>query len=138
MPIHNYRPIKDVTYTPPGGSALPLTGILSMSVTETSDNLVEATDGYAHANNAVPRARTTQVTLRSRDLAALRAIDRAAQGGVLRYTLIGLGGAADILEQVGQCHSRGVRASATAPQPYTCEVTFDCVTDQDYAVGTQE
>ncbi len=101
---------------------------------ETVPVTVEATDGAAHANNAVARARTTRIVLRGRDLAAFRAVDRAARGGALAYTLIGLNGAVDILEQAAACHSRGVSASASVPQPYACELAFDCVTDGDYAI----
>jgi hypothetical protein len=137
MPIANYRPIKSVAYLPPGGTPLAIDGILSMSLVESNAIAVEATDGYTHVNNAVAKARTTRLTLRSRDLLALRAVDRAAKGGVLQYTLIGLNGAADIVEQASLCYSRGIRADATVPQPYLCEIAFDCVTDDDYAVGPQ-
>ena len=137
MPIHNYRPVKNVTYTPPDSSTLPIPGILSLNLLESNQILVEATDGFVHANNAVERARTTQITLRSRDLAALRAVDRASKGGTLRYTLIGLNGAGDFAEQAAACHSRGVRADGKTPQPYTCELTFDCVTENDYAITPQ-
>jgi hypothetical protein len=133
MPIAAYRPVKDVAYAPPDGSAaVPLSGILSLALVETVP--VEATDGHAHANNAVARARTTRITLRGRDLAAFRAADRAVRGGTLTYTLIGLNGAADLAEQAAACHSRGLRATADVPQPYTCELAFDCVTDGDYAI----
>lgn len=135
MPIATYRPVKDVAYTPPDGSAVvPLSGILSLTLAETVPVSVEATDGHAHANNAVARARTTRITLRGRDLAAFRAADRAARGGILTYTLIGLNGAADLAEQAATCHSRGVQAAAPVPQPYSCELAFDCVTDSDYAI----
>ncbi len=138
MPIAAYRPVKDVAYLPPDGSAaIPLAGILSFSLAETVPVTVEATDGHAHANNAVARARTTRVTLRGRDLAAFRAADRAARGGTLSYTLIGLNGATDLPEQAAACHSRGVRAAADVPQPYSCELAFDCVTDGDYAITSR-
>lgn len=137
MTIANYRPVKNVSYTPPSGTALPITGILSLALAESNQIVVEATDGFAHVNNAVERARTTQITLRCRDLAALRAVDRADKGGTLQYTLIGLNGAADLAEQAALCYSRGLRADGTVSQPYTCEVVFDCVTDQPYAIGAQ-
>ena len=138
MPIANYRPVKNVSYLPSDGSAaLPVTGILLFNLVESNQILVEATDGQPHVNNAVPRPRTTRITLQGRDLLALRAVDRSAGGGTLQYTLIGLNGAADIPEQAALCYSRGVKAGSTAAQPYTCEIAFDCVTTSSYAIGPQ-
>ncbi len=134
MSLPSYRPIKSATYTPPGGSALPLAGLLAVTVIETNPVRVEASDGSAHANNAVLSARTTRIVLRGRDLVGLRAIDRAAQGGVLAYTLVGLNGAADSVEQASHCYSRGLRSDGTTPRPFTCELSFDCVTDQPHAI----
>ena len=138
MPIANYRPVKSVSYLPSdGSSALAVTGILLFNLVESNSILVEATDGQPHVNNAVARPRTTQITLRGRDLIALRAVDRAAAGGTLQYTLIGLNGASDIPEQAALCYSRGVKATATPNQPYSCEIVFDCVTDSSYAISPQ-
>jgi len=136
--IPSYRPIKSVSYTPPGGTAIPLAGLLAVSVIESAPLTVEASDGAAHADSVVLGARTTRIVLRGRDLSALRAVDRAAQGGTLAYTLIGLNGAPDSAEQAAHCYSRGLRSDATgpAPRPFTCEITFDCVTDQPRALTT--
>jgi len=134
--IPSYRPIKSVSYTPPGGTALALSGLLAVSVIETNPITVEASDGAPHANNAILGARTTRIVLRGRDLAALRSVDRAVQGGTLAYVLIGLNGAPDSAEQAAHCYSRGLRSDATgpAPRPFTCEIAFDCVTDQPHAI----
>jgi len=138
MPIANYRPVKAVSYLPSDGSAaLAVTGILLFNLVESVPIAVEATDGQPHVNNAVPHPRTTRITLRGRDLLALRAVDRAASGGTLQYTVIGLNGAADLPEQAALCYSRGVKAESTAAQPYTCEIAFDCVTTSPYAISPQ-
>ena len=134
MSLPAYRPIKSVSYTPPGGTALALSGLLAVTLTESTPLRVEASDGAAHANNVILSARTTRIVLRGRDLVTLRAVDRAAQGGTLAYTLIGLNGSPDSVEQAAHCYSRGLRSDGTAPRPFTCEITFDCVTDQPHAI----
>jgi hypothetical protein len=137
MAHEQWRPVKDVSYTPPSASVINLTGILSLNIQEDEGVSVETTDGFAHQNNAIEGARSSSVTLRGRDLAQLEAIRDAAKGGVLKWTEIGLNGATDREKQAEEAWCSGLSRNANVPDAFEAEITFQLVTEEDRAIVDQ-